>query len=90
MDVFSALYLAFNGILQFLRLVGFRQKWLTLLLVEHLEGENLNECSWWGMNCGLTLDLDDISIEDSEVIELMNWLSEEFGSESVWYRKSFG
>lgn len=40
------------------------------------------------MNCGLTLDLDDISIEDSEVIELMNWLSKEFGSESVWYRKS--
>ncbi len=40
------------------------------------------------MNCGLTLDLDDVSIDDSEVVELMKWLSEEFGSESVWYRKS--
>ena len=39
-------------------------------------------------NSGLTFDLDDMGIDDEKVIDLMNWLSSEFGSESVWYRIS--
>ena len=39
-------------------------------------------------NSGLTFDLDDMSINDEKVIELMDWLICEFGSESVWFRVS--
>ena len=38
--------------------------------------------------CGLTFDWDDLSIEDDEVVEALNYLVDEFGAESVWIRVS--
>jgi hypothetical protein len=40
------------------------------------------------INSGLTFDLDDMTIEDEKVANLLNWLCEEFGTENVWYRIS--
>lgn len=40
------------------------------------------------INSGLTFDLDDMTIQDEKVVELLNWLCEEFGTENVWYRVS--
>ena len=40
------------------------------------------------INSGLTFDLDDMTIEDEKVVDLLNWLCEEFGTENVWYRIS--
>jgi hypothetical protein len=38
--------------------------------------------------CGLSLDLDDVSIDDEEVKETLNILLDEVGEEFVWYRLS--
>jgi hypothetical protein len=38
--------------------------------------------------CGLTLDLDDVSIDDVNVRHTLDYLSDELGEEFVWYRVS--
>ena len=38
--------------------------------------------------CGLTFDWDDLSLDDEEVVEALNYLVDEFGTESVWVRVS--
>ena len=48
----------------------------------------LFEVIWLEINSGLTFDLDDMTIEDEKVVDLLNWLCEEFGTENVWYRIS--
>jgi len=38
--------------------------------------------------CGLTFDLDDITLNDARVITTLDWLSDELGKEYIWYRIS--
>jgi|TARA_R110002020_G_scaffold282188_3_gene497815 hypothetical protein len=38
--------------------------------------------------CGLTFDWDNLTLEDEEVIQALNYLVDEFGTESVWVRVS--